>query len=110
MVDKDRIDRGLVRIGFIKPELDVVISCNPGELITFVDTIEVVKDLVSDYYESEIQQNIICSCLWRGDKTRQCLTCVKRLACSLPNSDDVSKIMLDNWLIIAAYTYTFFPL
>ena len=44
MVDKSNIHSGLVRIGYIESELDVVISCtNNTDLKEFIDTIEIVQ-------------------------------------------------------------------
>lgn len=45
MVDKRHISKGLVRIGFIRPKVDIVILCKPGELKVFADTVEIVHNL-----------------------------------------------------------------
>ena len=46
MLDKSSIDSGVVRVGFIEPELDVVISCsNPTEVKVFIGTIDVLQHL-----------------------------------------------------------------
>ena len=37
------VGNGLVHIGFVKPEVDLVISCNVGELKMFIDTVDVVR-------------------------------------------------------------------
>ena len=51
-MDKDYIASGLVRISFIQPKRDIVIFCrpNPGELKTFIDTVEVVQNLTPVSY------------------------------------------------------------
>lgn len=43
-VDKCNIVRGLLRIGFIAPKLDIVVSGNPEELEAFVYTLVAVKE------------------------------------------------------------------
>lgn len=104
MMDKARIASGVVRIGFVEPELDVVISCNPRELKVFIDTIEAVKDLPTKY--CELERKIICTCLCNPSirfQTVICQKCIIQVVRSLPSVDDVSKI-LDSWLL-NHYTY-----
>lgn len=44
-LDKQYIACGLVRIGFIRPKVDIVVLCNPGELKVLVHTVEIVRNL-----------------------------------------------------------------
>ena len=47
--DTSNITSGVARLGFITPELDIVISCNPPELKIFVDTVKTVHNLTPKY-------------------------------------------------------------
>ena len=56
-MDKDYIDNGTIRIGFTEPSLDIIISCDSGELKKFTRTVEAVKDT------SNQEWLLICDCM-----------------------------------------------
>lgn len=57
-MDKINVDMGVIRIGFIEPETDLVIMCNPKELKFFVETVEVV----STFTALNIGRLQVCKC------------------------------------------------
>ena len=92
-VDKVNIANGIVRVGFIEPDLDVVISCNPEELKVFIDTVEAVQNITPRWCSRAEISHICVNDLGEhpGMQEMFCSTCVNRIICNSHNGDDVSK-------------------
>ena len=92
MVDKSSsIDSGVVRIGFIVPEEDVVKSCsNRAELKMFMFTIEVVQHLTPLRCES----GTTCCCPDTGFFSTFSENCISCAVIGSPNVSDTSILVL----------------
>ena len=58
LLDKAEIKKGVFRIGFINPELDVIVACSHRQLLFFVDVMEGVQSSGCDITDLTIKVNM----------------------------------------------------